>query len=66
MEDVDLVRRLNRVGGFRLSRGLVKTSARRWEEENPVRGTLRNWSLIIRFVLGVSPYALSRHYPDRR
>jgi rSAM/selenodomain-associated transferase 2 len=33
MEDVDLARRLNRVGGFKLARGYVKTSARRWRKE---------------------------------
>jgi rSAM/selenodomain-associated transferase 2 len=64
MEDVDLARRLNRVGGFKLARGYVKTSARRWQRENWIYTTLRNWSLIIRYGLGVSPDALYRHYPD--
>ena len=64
MEDVDLVRRLNRRGGFKLARGHVKTSARRWQKENLICTTLRNWSLIIRHGLGVSPDALYRHYPD--
>ncbi len=66
MEDVDLARRLNRVGGFKLARGYVKTSARRWRKENLICTTLRNWSLIIRYGLGVSPDALYRHYPDTR
>lgn len=66
MEDVDLVRRLNRAGGFKLARGFVQTSARRWQKENIVHTTLRNWSLIIRYCLGVSPYTLARHYPDTR
>jgi len=66
MEDVDLVRRLNRTGGFKLARGFVQTSARRWQKENIVHTTLRNWSLIIRYCLGVSPHVLARHYPDRR
>lgn len=64
MEDVDLVRRLNRVGAFKMIRTPVKTSARRWEKENPVFTTLRNWSLIIRYLLGASPEALARHYLD--
>ena len=64
MEDVDLARRLNRVGAFKLARGYVKTSARRWQGENWIYTTLRNWSLIIRYGLGVSPDALYRHYPD--
>ena len=66
MEDVDLVRRLNRAGAFKLTRGYVKTSTRRWHVEKPVFTTLRNWSLIMRYFLGVSPYILARHYPDTR
>jgi hypothetical protein len=66
MEDVDLARRLNRVGAFKLARGYVKTSARRWQRENLICTTLRNWSLIIRYGLSVSPDALYRHYPDTR
>jgi rSAM/selenodomain-associated transferase 2 len=64
MEDVDLARRLNHKGGFKLAGGYVKTSARRWRKENLIYTTLRNWSLIIRYALGVSPDALYRHYPD--
>ncbi len=66
MEDVDLVRRLNRLGSFKLARGQAKTSARRWHKENLVRTTLRNWSLIARYLLGVSPENLARRYPDAR
>ena len=66
MEDVDLVRRLNCAGSFKLARGFVQTSARRWQKENIVHTTLRNWSLIIRYCLGVSPHDLARHYPDTR
>jgi hypothetical protein len=66
MEDVDLVRRLNRIGGFKLARGFVQTSARRWEKENPVYTTLRNYSLILRYLAGSSPHTLARHYPDAR
>jgi rSAM/selenodomain-associated transferase 2 len=66
MEDVDLVRRLNRTGGFKLARGYVKTAARRWQKEKLIYTTLRNWSLIIRYGLGVSPDALYRHYPAAR
>jgi rSAM/selenodomain-associated transferase 2 len=66
MEDVDLVRRLKRVGGFKLARGCVQTSARRWKREKLIFTTLRNWSLIIRYCLRVSPHILARHYPDTR
>jgi rSAM/selenodomain-associated transferase 2 len=66
MEDVDFVRRLNRVGAFQLVRSPVKTSARRWEKEHPLFTTVRNWSLITRYYLGVRPEALVRHYPHAR
>jgi rSAM/selenodomain-associated transferase 2 len=66
MEDVDLVRRLNRIGNFKLARGCVQTSARRWEKESPVYTTLRNYSLILRYLAGASPHTLARHYPDAR
>lgn len=66
MEDVDLVRRLNQAGGFKMARGSVQTSARRWKKENPVYTTLRNYSLILRYFLGASPHTLARHYPDKR
>jgi len=66
MEDVDLVRRLNRIGGAKLIRKPVKTAARRWEKERPVFATFRNWWLMIRYLLGASPEALMRHYPDTR
>jgi len=62
MEDVALVGRLNRLGRFRLLDGVVRTSARRWEKEGPLRATLRDWSLILRYRLGDSPRALARHY----
>jgi rSAM/selenodomain-associated transferase 2 len=66
MEDVDLVRRLKRMGGFKLARGYVKTSARRWQKESLIRTTQRNLSLIIGYGLGVSPEALYRRYPRNR
>jgi len=66
MEDVDLVRRLNRAGRFKLARGAVRTSARRWHAERTTCATVRNWSLIIRYALGASPHQLARHYPNRR
>jgi len=66
MEDVDLVRRLNRHGDFKPAQGYVKTSARRWQEENVIRTTLKNVARIVRHGLGASPEALYRDYPDIR
>ncbi|MFH1350993.1 MAG: hypothetical protein ABII26_08640 [Pseudomonadota bacterium] len=61
-----MVRRLNRVGQFKLARGQVKTSARRWEQEGILYTTLRNWSLMIRYFNGVSPHQLHKLYDDVR
>ena len=64
MEDVDLIRRLNHIGRFKLAGGKVKTSARRWAKEGPVYTTIRNWSLLVRYFSGKSPDDLHRLYPD--
>jgi rSAM/selenodomain-associated transferase 2 len=66
MEDVDLVRRLRMLGAFRLAKERVRTSPRRWEKEGFLHVTLRNWSLILGYFLGVSPRRLRRHYSDCR
>ena len=63
MEDVELMRRLRRMGiriGFVNAR--VSTSARRWHREGVVYTTLRNWTLLTLFWLGVSPRRLARYY----
>ena len=66
MEDVDLVRRLNKIGKFKLVGGRVRTSARRYHRNGVVHTTVRNWSLIIRYLLGQSPERLHRFYVDAR
>jgi rSAM/selenodomain-associated transferase 2 len=66
MEDVDLVRRLNKIGKFKLVRAKVRTSARRYARDGVVYTTVRNWSLIIRYLLGQSPERLHRLYSDAR
>lgn len=66
MEDVDLVRRLNKIGNFKLVSAKVRTSARRYDRNGVVYTTIRNWSLIIRYLLGQSPERLRRFYTDSR
>jgi rSAM/selenodomain-associated transferase 2 len=65
MEDVDLMRRL-KAGGDRICiiRGKAKTSARRWEQEGVLRCTLRNWAILVLYLLGVSPEKLVKWYPS--
>jgi len=62
MEDVALVRALRRVGRLALVEAPVLTSARRWEKENPLYTTLRNWVLVSAYLLGVPPHRLARWY----
>ena len=40
----------------------VITSARRWEKEGLVFGTLRNWFLMTLYLCGVAPERLVRFY----
>lgn len=63
MEDVDLMHRIKR-DRQRVSiiPHPVATSARRWEREGVLYCTLRNWTLIILFKLGVSPERLCQYY----
>jgi rSAM/selenodomain-associated transferase 2 len=63
MEDVDLMRRVKKHGGrlcFIPTR--VKTSSRRWRNEGIIRCTLRNWTIMLLYLLGVSPVRLARWY----
>jgi len=63
MEDVDLMRRIKRKGWrIVIFREPVLTSARRWEKEGLVFGTLRNWVLMVLYLCGVKPERLARFY----
>ena len=62
MEDVDLVRRLRAQGALALSPLRALTSGRRWEKRGVLRGTLRNWTTMALYGLGVSPERLRRRY----
>jgi rSAM/selenodomain-associated transferase 2 len=62
MEDVDLVRRLRGQGALAVSPLRALTSGRRWERRGVLRGTLRNWSTMALYALGVSPERLRRRY----
>ena len=65
MEDVDFMRRIRKKKGrvFILEEPIV-TSARRWEGEGILYCTLRNWSLLLLFFLGISPERLLKLYPS--
>lgn len=63
MEDVALMRTLKRRGDrIYIFPDRTLVSARRWETEGIVYCTLRNWTLITLYFLGVSPHRLAAWY----
>lgn len=62
MEDVELTRRLKRVGGLAPLRLRVTTSARRWERDGVARTILFMWTLRVLYFCGVGPDRLNRWY----
>jgi len=65
MEDVDLVRRLRKVGNLAVLRAPVTTSARRYERFGPFRTTMRNKVIFLGYYLGIRPEQLARWYYRR-
>jgi rSAM/selenodomain-associated transferase 2 len=65
-EDVDLVRRLRRLGGMAVPARPVVTSSRRWRKDGVWRTTFRMWSLKSLYLAGVPAQKLERFYSDRR
>lgn len=61
-EDVDLSRRLKRLGHFSAIAAAVITSARRWENGGAIRTILRMWTLRVLYYCGFSPARLKRYY----
>ena len=64
-DDVDLVRRLKRVGPLAIRRERTLTSPRRYRERGSLRQVLRNWRVLAGYFLGVSPEKLERWYNRR-
>ncbi|KAK9811265.1 hypothetical protein WJX72_000876 [[Myrmecia] bisecta] len=62
MEDVDLVRRLRRLGPPAIIRQPIVTSARRWQRLGFVRTTLLNQLILVAWRLGVKEERLSAWY----
>ena len=63
MEDVEIMQRVKqRKDNCRILTEKVFTSARRWEKEGILYCTLRNWTLISLYSLGVSPHRLAKYY----
>ena len=67
LEDVELMRRIRRLdGNICILEERVRTSARRWEHEGALYCTVRNWTLVGLYLLGVSPDRLARFYGRQR
>jgi rSAM/selenodomain-associated transferase 2 len=67
MEDVEFMRRMKR-SGYKICiiPEKVKTSPRRWESEGVLFCTLRNWTIMTLYLLGLSPEKLAKYYyPDQ-
>lgn len=63
MEDVELMRRIKRMGEkVWILYDRAMTSPRRWEEEGVIYCILRNWTLQILYFIGVSPHKLVNFY----
>ena len=62
LEDLMLSRRARRNAPLTLLPGPVITSARRWQRHGVVRQTLRNWSIVAGYFLGLPPSTLAQWY----
>jgi len=65
MEDVELTRRLKRVGRIVCLRARVVTAARKWEREGAWRTIALMWRLRLLYALGADPGRLHRLYYGR-
>ena len=66
MEDLEFVKRMNRLGSTALLPQKIITSARRYEKEGPAFSTFRNWLQVTLFFAGVNPTRIRKLYPHVR
>ncbi len=66
MEDLDFVRRLNRLGTIVILPQKIIASSRRYDKEGAVYSTFRNWFMILLFLGGINPANLLKYYPHIR
>jgi len=66
MEDLDLGRRMCRLGKVVQLPLYVITSARRWKKDGAVKTILLMWMLRLLYLLGYSPQRLKRFYGETR
>ncbi len=66
LEDMELVRRLKKIGRIRLAPAAVTTSPRRWRHHGLVRTTLLNQLILLGYLAGIHPDTLGRFYYRNR
>lgn len=67
MEDIEISRKLKKLGKIVFVKLRIKTSPRRWLTEGPVFTTARDWAIAISFtLLRISPHRLLKYYKDVR
>ncbi|QEG20875.1 TIGR04283 family arsenosugar biosynthesis glycosyltransferase [Mariniblastus fucicola] len=62
MEDFEFARLISKRGKMKILPGPIHVSARRWEKVGPIRQTIRNWTLALRYRLGAKPESLLSKY----
>ncbi|MBI4055004.1 MAG: TIGR04283 family arsenosugar biosynthesis glycosyltransferase [Elusimicrobia bacterium] len=65
LEDVDILRRIRRLGRIALLPQAVRSSSRRYRHRGPFRNTLLNYWFLCRYLMGESPERLWRRYYDQ-
>jgi GT2 family glycosyltransferase len=66
MEDVELSRKLKRIGKIACLHTKVLTSARRWQRDGVCKTIVLMWTLRLAHSLGVPPERLKMFYADTR
>jgi len=66
MEDLDLVRRLSKIGRIVVVAAYATTSARRWNQLGPFKTTLINQVAIVAYSLGIPPARIASFYHRKR
>ena len=67
MEDIEISRRLSRLGRIAFLKPPIKASSRRWVDEGAFYTTLRDWTIAFSYTfLGISPEKLIKHYKNVR
>jgi hypothetical protein len=62
MEDLEMVKRIKRLGRIRIATQSVRTSSRRWKELGPLKTTFYNQIALAGYLSGVAPEKIARFY----